>query len=63
MPFVIKEPAEILEVFESVSRDLTHGYLLTFQPPAGEPEGWRPIKVTLAAKGHEVRARSGYTMQ
>jgi VWFA-related protein len=64
LPFAIHEPAEILKVFESVSRDLTHGYLLTFQPPPGESAGWHSIKVTLAApRGRTVRAREGYSLE
>ena len=64
LPFAIHEPAEILQVFESVSRDLTHGYLLTFQPPPGESAGWHSIKVELPnARGRTVRAREGYQME
>ena len=64
LPFAIHEPAEILNVFESVSRDLTHGYLLTFQQPPGESAGWHSIKVTLAApRGRAVRAREGYSLE
>jgi Ca-activated chloride channel homolog len=64
LPFAIREPAEILKVFESVSNDLTHGYLLTFQPPPDESAGWHNIKVTLPApKGRTVRAREGYQME
>jgi Ca-activated chloride channel homolog len=64
LPFAIREPAEILKVFESVSRDLTHGYLLTFQPPPEENNGWHSIKVTLrSSKGRTVRAREGYSLE
>ena len=61
LPF---EPAEILHVFDSVSRDLTHGYLFTFQPPADQSGGWHKIKVTLSApRGRTVRAREGYSLE
>jgi VWFA-related protein len=64
LPFVIRDPSEILKVFESVSQDLTHGYLLTFQPPSEETTGWHAIKVGLgAAKGRTVRAREGYSLE
>jgi VWFA-related protein len=64
LPFAIRDPAEILKVFESVSRDLTHGYLLTFQPPPEESSGWHSIKVALtAARGRTVRAREGYSLE
>ena len=64
LPFAIREPAEILQVFESISRDLTHGYLLTFQPPPDDSGGWHRIKVALAApRGRTVRAREGYSLE
>jgi len=63
LSFAIHEQAEILKVFESVSQDLTHGYLLTFQPSAGKPAGWHHLKVTLpSGKGLTVRAREGYSL-
>jgi VWFA-related protein len=64
LPFAIHNPDEILKVFESVSSDLTHGYLLTFQPPSEEGSGWHAIKVTLrAARGRTVRAREAYLLE
>jgi VWFA-related protein len=64
LPFEIHDPAEIVKVFESVSQDLTHGYLLMFQPPSEETNGWHSIKVTLrAARGRTVRAREGYSLE
>jgi VWFA-related protein len=63
LPFEIRDPSEILKVFESVSKDLTHGYLLTFQPPEDEANGWHDIKVALSSgKGRTVRAREGYSL-
>ena len=59
--FAIHGPAEIREVFETVSEDLMHGYLITFQPPSAEGHNFHPIDVTLSgAKGRKVRAREGY---
>jgi VWFA-related protein len=64
LPFAIREPAEILKVFESVSNDLTHGYLLMFQPPPEESPGWHTVKVALRApRGRTVRAREGYSLE
>jgi len=59
--FVIREPSEIRSVFEAVSQDLLHGYLITFQPPSAEGHTWHPIDVRVAGpKNRKVRAREGY---
>jgi Ca-activated chloride channel family protein len=59
--FAIHGPAEIRDVFEAVSQDLMHGYLITFQPPPAEGHTWHPIEVNLnGAKSHKIRAREGY---
>jgi VWFA-related protein len=59
-PFVVRRLSDIAPVFQKVSDDLMHGYLLAFQPPASEDHGWHAIKVVLSAKGHQIRAREGY---
>ncbi len=61
MAFAIHGPSEIRAVFEAVSQDLMHGYLITFQPPSAEGHTWHPIEVLLRdMKGRKVRAREGY---
>jgi VWFA-related protein len=59
--FTIHSPTEIEKVFESITEDLMHGYLLAFQPPATEDRTWRPIEVKMRSpRGHKIRARLGY---
>jgi hypothetical protein len=59
--FAVQNPSEIPAVFESVARDLAHGYLLAFQPPPGDDHAWRPLEVVLrSSRGRKVRAREGY---
>ena len=59
--FVIREPKEIRGVFEHVSEDLMHGYLLEFQPPPAHDRAWRSIGVMVkGSKNLKVRAREGY---
>ena len=59
--FAIEKPSEIGRVFDKVSEDLTHGYLLSFQPPPSENSEWRPIQVVVSGpRGLKVRAREGY---
>jgi len=59
--FAIKDSTEIGTVFEKVSEDLSHGYLLVFQPPAAEDHAWHPITIQVrGGRGDKVRAREGY---
>lgn len=61
VPFLIHKPAEIADVFQKISQDLAHGYLVAFQPAPGDHHGWRKINVEVkGAKGLQVRARQGY---
>jgi Ca-activated chloride channel family protein len=59
--FVIREPKDIRAVFEKISTDLAHGYLLVFEPTAASDQNWRPITVRLPeTKEYRIRAREGY---
>jgi VWFA-related protein len=61
IPFVIHRVSDIAGVFQKISDELMHGYLLAFQPSGNDDHAWRPIKVVVAKhKGHQVRARAGY---
>jgi len=60
-PFLIRKLSDIGEVFDKVSQDLMHGYLLAFQTNPGDNRVWRKIQVVLKGpKGQQVRAREGY---
>jgi len=59
--FQIRKLSDIGTVFEKVSQDLLHGYLVAFQPAAGDNRSWRKIEVVLSGrKGLQVRARQGF---
>ncbi len=61
LSFAIRRPEEIRGVFDHISRDLRHGYLLAFQPPPDTLHKWRSLSVTLRSRnGNSVRARQGY---
>jgi len=63
-PFRIRQLSDIGEVFEKVSQDLMHGYLIAFQPTPGDNQVWRKIEVVLSGpKGLHVRARQGYYVE
>jgi Ca-activated chloride channel family protein len=62
--FAIKDSTEIGAVFEKVSEDLAHGYLLEFEPPSSEDHAWHPITIQVRTRGDRVvRAREGYYPQ
>jgi VWFA-related protein len=62
--FAIEKPSEIGRVFDKVSEDLTHGYLLSFQAPQTESPARRTIQVVIGGpRGLKVRAREGYYPQ
>jgi len=62
--FQIRKLSDIGPVFEKVSQDLMHGYLVAFQPSPGDNHTWRKIQVVLSgAKGVQVRARQGFYVE
>ncbi len=62
--FLIHRLSDIAPVFEKVSEELMHGYLLAFQPSAGSEHEWRPIEVVLSGrKGLQIRAREGFYVE
>lgn len=63
-PFIIHQLSDIGPVFQKVSEDLMHGYLVDFQPDAGDNHVWRPIDVVLPrSTGLHVRAREGFFVE
>jgi VWFA-related protein len=58
LSFAIREPREIGPVFERISQDLSHGYLLSFSPDEDPGGAWHTLQVTM--RGKAVRAREGY---
>jgi VWFA-related protein len=62
--FLIRKLSDISTVFEKVSQDLLHGYLVAFQPSPGDNHAWRRIEVVLDGdKGLHVRAREGFFVE
>ncbi len=53
--FAIKDSSEIGAVFEKVSEDLAHGYLLEFEPPASDDHAWHSISIQVKV----ARGQSG----
>jgi VWFA-related protein len=64
VPFLIRKLSDIGVVFEKVSQDLAHGYLVVFQPEPGDNHVWRKIQVVLSGpKGLQVRSREGFYVE
>jgi Ca-activated chloride channel family protein len=62
--FPIHRLSDIAPVFEKVSQELMHGYLLAFQPSPGNNHEWRPIEVVPEErKGLQIRAREGFYVE
>ena len=52
---------DIAEIFEDISGDLRHTYLLAYKPPPDTSQRWRTIQLTiLGVKDAKIRAKEGY---
>jgi hypothetical protein len=61
VPFQVSDPDDMAEVFEKVSEDLSHGYMLFFQAAPGDDHAWREIRLVIGGqKDLRIRAREGY---
>ncbi len=59
--YSVKKPKDVETVFQDISEDLQHGYMLTYKPPTAHGLGWRKIQLVLnGAKDARIRAREGY---
>jgi Ca-activated chloride channel homolog len=63
--YQVKKPAEIEEVFQKISEDLKHLYMIAYQPPANAGDSkWHKIEVAVrGVKDYRIRAREGYFPQ
>jgi VWFA-related protein len=60
--YEVKELKGIDEVFQQISSELRHIYLLSYQPPSEPANGkWRNIEVIVGGgKQYRIRAKEGY---
>jgi len=58
---VVRKPEDVSAVFDEISSDLQHTYLISYKaPPVSEPR-WRTIQVALRQPGkYKIRAKQGY---
>lgn len=53
--------SQISGIFQDISEDLGHTYVLAFKPPPSSNQKWRTIELAvLGEKGAKVRAKEGY---
>jgi VWFA-related protein len=59
-----KDAHEAAQIFQDISAELQHTYLLAYRPPEAKDDGWRQIQVSLSgAKDYKdctVRSKEGY---
>lgn len=59
--YAAKKPEAIKEVFEDISQDLQHTYVLSYSAPETRDDNWRQIQVSVnGLKNYEIRAKQGY---
>src|SRR6185295_11652813 len=52
---------DIAEIFQDISGDLRHTYLLAYKPPPDTSQRWRTIQLTVVGvKDAKIRAKEGY---
>jgi Ca-activated chloride channel family protein len=57
----VRKTSNIAEVFQDISGDLGHTYLLAYKPPPSTDQKWRTIELAVSGgKGIKVRAKEGY---
>jgi VWFA-related protein len=57
----ITKSRDIAVVFQDISKDLKHTYLLAYKPPQSEDRSWRTIQVSVNGLNNcRIRAREGY---
>jgi VWFA-related protein len=61
LSFAIPKASQMAAVFQTISQDLAHGYLLTIRPEPDSSRQWHNLEVLLASpQGRAVRARKGF---
>jgi Ca-activated chloride channel homolog len=59
--YLAHKTSEISSIFEQISGDLQHTYMLAFRPPANPEPKWRTIQVIVSGvKDPRIRAKEGY---
>ena len=59
--YQVHKTSEIAGIFEAITNDLQHTYMLAYQAPAGAERHWRTIELTVdGLKSGKIRSKEGY---
>ena len=59
--YEVHKTANISEIFQDISQDLGHTYMLAYKAPANSDQKWRTIELAVSGvKGIKIRAKEGY---
>ena len=60
-PYQVHKSSEISTIFQAISGDLQHTYMLVYKPPTVADAKWRTIQLTVnGLKDAKIRAKEGY---
>lgn len=60
--YKVQQAGEVSTVFQDISNELRHTYMLAYKPPPAAGGQWRTIQVSVKGlKDYKLRAREGYT--
>lgn len=56
-----RRPKDIADIFQNISGDLRHTYLLAYKPPPDTSQRWRTIQLSIVGmKDAKIRSKEGY---
>jgi Ca-activated chloride channel family protein len=59
--YAAKKSRDVEDIFQGISRDLNHTYMLAYTAPQANNDKWRSIHLIVKGpKGYKVRAKEGY---
>jgi len=62
--YAVKKAGDIEEVFQDISKDLGHTYMLAYHVPRSAQPGWRSIQLTVkGSKGLRIRSKENYYLK
>jgi hypothetical protein len=65
LSYEVRKASDTESIFQDISRNLQHLYLISYRPPQGQAKGrWRKIEVLIKGQGgYRIRAKQGYAIE